>query len=93
MKKAPLLLALFAALATPFASGSDDKPWLDDPVIVSEQTLNNVVVVSNPSPFQVIVSIDESANLRIDTTQPIPRKLAPHEYVKLMEALLWNCFH
>jgi hypothetical protein len=86
VKTASLSLVLFLALIS--RSVSDEQPWRDYPVVISEQTLNNVIVVSNPNPYQVIVSIDGHTDLRIDTTQPIPRKLDPHEYVKLAEVLL-----
>ena len=60
----------------------NDKPWRDDPIIISEQTLNNVVVVSNPNPYQVIVSTAGGTELRIDTRQSIPRKLVPRRLHK-----------
>ena len=66
----------------------NDKPWRDDPIIISEQTLNNVVVVSNPNPYQVIVSTAGGTELRIDTRQSIPRKLVPRDYLKLIGLLL-----
>ena len=87
MKTASLSLVLFLALIS--RSVSDEQPWRDYPVVISEQALNNVIVVSNPNPYQAIVSIDGHTDLRIDTTQPISRKLDPHEYVKLSE-VLWR---
>src|SRR5260370_15587233 len=71
-----------------FRGLSDESQWRDDPIVISQQTLDNVIVVSNPNPYQVIVSIDGHRDLRIDTTQPIPRKIDPHEFVKLSEVLL-----
>jgi hypothetical protein len=88
--KAPktALLSLVMLLALISRSVSDEGPWQNDPVIISEQTLISVIVISNPNPHQVIVSIDGRTDLRIDTTQPFPRKLDPHEYVKLREVFV-----
>jgi hypothetical protein len=86
VKTASLSLVVLIALIS--RSVSDEPRWRDEPIVISEQTLNNVIVVSNPNPYQVIVSIDGRTDLRIDTTQPFPRKLDPHEYVKLREVLL-----
>lgn len=83
MKTASLSLVLLLALIS-----RSDSGWQDSPVVISEQTLNNVIVLSNPNPYQVIVSMDGHTNLRIDTKQPIPRKLTPNEYVKVSEVLL-----
>jgi hypothetical protein len=53
-KEIALPITLFLALISAYASGRDDRPWTNDPIVVSEQTLNNVIVVSNPNPFEVV---------------------------------------
>ena len=79
MKTGLLIAALLLAPVSKSNSVHNDKPWLDDRIVISEQTLNNVIVVSNPNPYQVTVSIDGKTDLRVETTRPIPRKLGCHE--------------
>jgi hypothetical protein len=91
MKTASLSLALLLMIISRGVSGPNDKPldYSQFPKVVSTQTINNVLVKSNPNPFQVIVSIDGKSDLRVDTTRALPRKLAYHEYVVLEEDLLF----